>query len=611
MAPEPRPGVRYLDGARLARALAAGFARLSEEQEQLNQINVFPVPDGDTGANLAATVGAMFHALEESRTRHAGDVLTSISDAALDGARGNSGAILAQFFQGLADVLGSHQRIDGNSFAYAMQLAAVNARDALAAPKEGTIITVITATAKEMERVLSADQDADFVQILAAALLIARDALTATREQLDALRRAGVVDAGAMGFVLLLEGVTDFLHHGSLRELPRIAALTDNPARTVAHDIAADERYRFCTECLVTGAAIDRQSLRERLTSIGDSVVIAGSSSKIRVHLHTNSPAEAFELAADYGLVMGLKADDMHQQTRMLGHTGQRVAVMTDSAADLSAGAADDLDIHIVPLRIQFGESTYLDRITLEPDGFFGLLGQRPEHPSTSQPAPGDFRRLYGLLTSHFDEIVTIVVSSKLSGTWQAAINAARRIDDPDRITIIDSRNASLGQGLVVMRAAEYAQAGHRGAQLRDLLDKVVERTHCYGMLADLTHAVRGGRVRPIMKWLADRLRLLPIISNRPDGGIGAAGFLLGRRNQVRRFADYVCRRCPSGRRWHIAVAHAQRDADARDLEKRLRDKLESVESSFVTELGAAFGVHTGPGALVVAVQEADPPPGT
>ncbi len=604
----PHASIRYLDGHRLKRSVFAGFERIVAEQEPLNRINVFPVPDGDTGTNLTLTVAAITDALHQFDSRHVGELLTRVADAALDGARGNSGAIFAQFFQGLADALGDREKIDVAEFAAALKAADEYARTALSSPKEGTIITVIGAYAEAIRDCIETDGSGDFATVSHTGLEAAQKSLQATTDQLEELRRAGVVDAGARGFVVMLEGIEAFLQQGSLTSATEPSKLSvANLSTPNAAQWSGTVDHRYCTECVLNGQNIDLRKLRESLAELGSSLVVAGSQNKIKIHIHVDEPSTVFDVASNFGTVSDQKADDILQQAETMRLAAKRIAIVTDSAADMPDSAIHDLDIHIVSLRISFGSETHLDKVGLTPEQFFRELVSNPERARTSQPAPGDFRRMYDYLGSHFQHVISISLTKKVSGTWQAAVTAAHRAQRSDRITVVDSRNVSLGQGLIAMHAAECVRAGYPLDDVLASVGEIAAQTRTYGLVTDLSYAVRGGRIRPSIKWLADRLRLTPILSNSVDGTIGVRNFMAGRRDLLRRFARHVARRAQRGKMYRVAIGHANCRDDADRLREELLDKLPGIEASYVTELGSALGVHAGPGALVVSLQEYRP----
>jgi DegV family protein with EDD domain len=596
-----------LDGHELARALHAGIRRLLQQQEHLDKINVFPVPDGDTGTNLAITMSSVLATLKRGPADHAGQVLTRVADAALDGARGNSGSILAQFFLGVGDRAGHLRELTPQDFAEAMQGGATYARDALAEPREGTILTVLQDFASEV-RALANSGLGDFRALTRRGLERAHRSLDGTKQQLESLQKAGVVDAGAAGFVVLLEGMTEYLETGELDEaapLPAAVHVEEERAAGAEEALA----HRWCTECMVTGESIDRRHLRERLAAIGSSLVVAGTIRKTRVHVHVAEPREVFRLAAEFGTVHGEKADDMHRQQEAAHHLRRRrVAIVTDSAADIPEDALERLDIHFVPARVHFGEHSYLDKVGLTPEQFFELLATSPHAPKTSQPPPGDFRRLFEFLTSHYESVVSVNLSGLSSGTRQAAEAAAARLGAKDRVTIVDTGNASLGQGLLAMYAAECADAGLDREQVVAAVRAMAPRTFTFACLRTLEYGVRGGRLPPWAKTLADWLRLSPIVANLPGGRIGVGGLLLGRDGLRTKLARYVRRRVDPARRYRLLVGHADARDEGERLAAEIADGLANVDSLGVVPLGSALSAHGGPGMLAAGLQDYEPP---
>lgn len=596
----PSARIAYADGERISLALRAGIRCVIDDQETLNKINVFPVPDGDTGTNLALTLGAVHARLSDSASESAADVLTAAADAALDGARGNSGAIMAQFLQGLADYAPGIQRLTPPLFCAAAAHGAEYAHEAMDDPRDGTILSVIRDFADELDR---QDKEADLADLLEAGLARAEASLADTPNHLEVLRKAGVVDAGAQGFVDMLRGIVEFFNSGNPRQTSEWAPFVSEESFEPSAGEEIDLAHRYCTECMVTGADIDRRKLREAVSALGSSMVIAGTRSKVKLHIHVNDPDEFFQTARKFGSVSGEKADDMHKQQRSAHALSHEVAIITDSAADLPDDELERLNIHMVPVRLHFGERSYLDKISMTPDEFYEELRRNPVHPKTSQPAPGDFRRQYQFLASHYRWVVSLHVSAAASGTWQAAKSAAERTQAAGDILVFDSRNASVGQGLLCVLAAELAIAGNDGKEIFDALQSARENTHTYIILRDLKYGVRGGRVPAVVKTVADLLRLTTVLTIRQDGTVGAAGILPGRTGLVNKFARWVLRRHTGATRCRLAIGHAHCPDDAQALLAQLQARIPGVEYSYIAEAGPALGAHAGPGGLVVTVQ--------
>lgn len=595
----PSP-VLELNGARLARLLRAGIQRLLADQEHLNRINVFPVPDGDTGTNMALTMHAVLASLRRDANDHAGSTLIRAADAALDGARGNSGAILAQFLLGMGDSASTHASLSTAQFANAVIAGASYARDSLCEPREGTVLTVISDFAAETAR-LAGNGGHDFLGLFSQALAKARRSLQRTSEQLEELRAARVVDAGAKGFVDLIEGMTDHLHRDVDAEPAEVSVEVayGEAAAGETHDLS----HRFCTECIISGANIDRRKLREQLASLGSSLVLAGTPSKSKIHIHVNDPSEVFRIAGRFGSVTGQKADDMQRQQYAVHVRGRKVAIVTDSVADIPDELLDELGIHTVPLRIHFGEQSYLDKSGMSSEEFLAELMSNKAHPKTSQPPSGDFRRQFEFLATHFNGVVSINVTTKVSGTFNSARAAADRTKVRDGIEVVDSGNASVGQGLLAIYAAQLAARDYDTAQIVAALRKMIPLTRTYALIGSLDYAVRGGRVKPSVKSVAEFLRLTPVLTTHEDGRIAPGGTLFGRSGLQDKFVRFITARMDPKQDYRIGIGHAGAEAKAIELLERLRLSHPNIRSSFIMPVGSTLSVHGGPGTLVVAVQ--------
>lgn len=603
---------QQLSGYGLRRALAAGIARVIAQRDEINRINVFPVPDGDTGTNLAFTLSAVLAAIRVPRLASAGEVLKRVAAEAVDGARGNSGAILAQFFQGVSEHLGSRQRVTPKLLAHAVGAGAQSAREALAEPREGTILSVIQAFATAL-KAQSGRGIQDFRSHFAQALKVARDALSHTPDQLAVLRNAGVVDAGGLGFVDLLEGIADYIERGRRAESPPVTgSLAEDGVDSVTVPEFEDQ-HRYCSECMIngdaaTGMAVDRARLKAALLELSiSSLVIAGTREKVRVHAHVDAPAQLFEVAARFGQVSSQKADDMRAQTRSAHSLRSQVAIVTDSGADIPLEALERLNLHLVPVRISIGGRDYLDRVSLSTAEFYREIRSSPVPPRTSQPPPGDFRRLFEFLLSHHQQVIDVSLARALSGTLQSAETAAARAE-VGRVQIFDSRNGSAGQGLLAMWAAEAALAGLSAEAIIAGLTQLRPRTQLWAAVRDISYGVRGGRAPKLALPLTRLLRFAPIVRSNPLGKLSLVGGLWGRAHFAERFVRTVARHLDPDHRWRVIVGHCDCAEDAELARAAMVAAVPNLDAIWVVEAGAGIGAHAGPGSLVLGVQDYLPP---
>lgn len=593
-----------VSAAALRRALIVGARRVIAASDELNRINVFPVADGDTGNNLAATLGAVLHGALSRRSRRVDELLAQVGEDAIDGARGNSGAIMAQFLVGLGERIRQRPVLDVDDLVAAARRGADSARAALAQPVEGTILSVIEAFARALEE-CARQQAGTPTDVFDAGLMQARAALDATTGQMALLARAGVVDAGARGFVLWLEGIAEYAAGG-----PRALRAERGLAASVAPDVhvgahaheAVDPQRRYCSECLLLGQAIDRDALRAALEAQGaDSLVVAGSASRVRVHGHIGQPQRLFDAAAAFGQLQAMKADDMLRQQRATEQPSQ-VAVITDSASDLPDALAERCNIHVVPVRVSLDGRDYLDRLGLGVDEFYRRMAASRTLPRTSQPPPGDFRRTFEHVLACQPAAVYVGLSRPLSGTLQSAETAARGQRKP--LLCFDSGHVTAGQALLAWRAGELAAQGASLAAIEAELVRLRPLTLTFAMARDISHAVRGGRIPrwagPVVRWSG----LTPVAAIHERGVLKLAGGLFARRQAPEAFARYVARRAKGAARWRLIVGHADALADGQRLLAALRTRL-GIDEAHLVDIGPAIGAHAGPGTLVAGLQPA------
>lgn len=584
-----------MDGTQLGKAFLGGIIELSKKAAHLDRINVFPVADGDTGTNLAMTLQSL-HATLQSRSEHAGQLLVKLADAALDGARGNSGAIFAQFLCGMSDYAAGLAVLDANQTAAAWTNGSKAARLAVSQPQPGTMLTVFEGLS---EFFLREEHQSGCLRLLwKNAVTEATRLVDATRNTLEPMRKADVVDAGALGVLAFVEGIA---HTLTTDHLP-MADATAVKAQSLAIDHEHGEE-RFCTECLLEGAIIDHRALRERLAIMGSSLVIAGTARKVRVHIHTNDPPAVFKEMSQFGSLTETKADDMQRQTLSARRQEAQVAIVMDSAGDLTDELISQYHIHVVPLRVHFGEESFIDKVGLSQEAFFEKLNASEHAPKTSQPAIGDFRRCFEYLSSHHPGVVVISVTAKASGTHQSALSAITRLNANAQVGVMDSLNASVGQGLLTLTAAEAAASGADVSSIMQAVERMRPLTRTWAFLPTLTHAVKGGRVPPIAQVLSRWLKATLLLTAHGNGRIGFGGVLWGRERRLNAFARFIANKLDPQADYRLLIGHGAALEDAGILAERVLALRPRCQLVGITPTGAALAVHGGPGFLVISAQ--------
>lgn len=608
-----------LTGQGFARLLQSGVYAVVRSQDALDRINVFPVADADTGANLAATLSAAATGLGHTPPASLGSAARVAADAALIGARGNSGAIFAQFLHGLADGLHLKKAAVAEEFALAASGGVTSAYSAVQHPREGTILSVLRAWAGELNA--SAESLPDFKDLMFRALEAAKEALAATPTQLEVLARNRVVDAGGQGFVYFLEGMLTPLRDRKVPDLAVLESITfpaayqelagasgtlaggfmaSGPSRAAgARDEEVDERFRYCAEALIGGEGLDRDAIQRAVGTLGESLVVAGGGSHMRVHLHTNEPALFRGALAEFGAVESFKIDDMVAQ--QMAAREATIALVTDSTMDMPEAAQLRYATVMVPLTVSIGGKTYLDRVELSSPDFYRLVRSTDELPRTSQPNRADFKRVYRALLESHEAVVSVHLSARVSGTYQSALGAASDVD-PGRVKVVDARHLSVGLGLVVEAAGEAIQSGVSLDEVVAVTETAARSTRVYGATPSLDFAVKGGRVNSKVAYLAGLIKLKPVILFDEEGGVHANGGHLGYsrtiRGIARRAAEFA-----GDKPAKVAITHADSPAAVAYLLQQLRKRFGPDQDIPMMECGAVLSTHTGLGAVAVAVR--------
>ncbi len=311
------------DGRALLAAIGAATEWLTANTDRVNALNVFPVPDGDTGTNMGLTMRA---ALSEAASASpdvqssAGEVAAKVAYGSLMGARGNSGVILSQIFRGFARAVADRQEIDGRDLAAALSGAREMAYKAVMRPVEGTMLTVIRVAAERAEA--CAARTPSLAAVLAEAGCGAREALATTPDLLDILRQAGVIDAGGQGIVFILEGMERFSRGEQIvtrQEEPPPAPLgTEMAFLDQVEELHGEEAFGYCTNFMVFGEGMDFERCRAEIAAMGDSAVIVGDDRVLKVHIHVLNPGKVLDYAVGLGQLGQIKIDNMQTQTDTL-----------------------------------------------------------------------------------------------------------------------------------------------------------------------------------------------------------------------------------------------------------------------------------------------------
>ncbi|MGB4704774.1 MAG: DegV family protein [Candidatus Saccharicenans sp.] len=587
--------IKYLDGRRLYLAFLAGGQAVIKNFSYLNKINVFPVPDGDTGTNLASTVKAIAEQARPSRSLR--ETLQSISEAALTGARGNSGLIFAQYIYGLSKELGNEIKISTIRFGESVKNAVRYAYGALSHPQEGTMLTLIREWAEEVYR--NRHRFSDFQDLLHHSLARAREALQETPKKLAVLRKAGVVDAGARGFVDFIEGVLNFIRQGNLKSVLQKEIL-EIELQEAPHRIKENIPFRYCTEALLLGENLNLEKIKEIVNSAGDSAIVGGSERKARFHVHTNHPQELFLALRELAVISQPKVEDMKLQAALARNPIRPVALVVDSSCDLPAEILEQNQIAVVPFPFNIGEHVFLDKLTISAEKLYEIMEKEEIPPRTTQPSPKTVENLFSFLSSHFQSILVLTISSGLSGYHQLVKKVAEKFSDR-KIRVVDTRHLSGTFGLIVMRLLESWPDSQDVDEMAAMVEEFSRKTEILVDIKTLKFLVKGGRVSPMKGFLARLLNIKPIITLDENGRAAAAGKTFSRGQSFRTILKTVEKRHLERKIHSFAVVHVREPERAKAYAKEI-EKICGRPASFIMDTAPVIGVHNGFGSVGICL---------
>ncbi|MBM7867026.1 DAK2 domain-containing protein [Heliobacterium gestii] len=518
-----------LDGPAVAALIQGGAGRVEANRQRIDQLNVFPVPDGDTGTNLSLTLRACAEAIPGGEVR-AGKVTMAAAKGALLGARGNSGVIFSQLFRGWAKALEDKDTVTPLDWARAMEKGVEMAYKAVMKPVEGTILTVARAAAKEA--LAAARPGSDLDRILTAAVTAAQRALDKTPDQLSLLKEAGVVDAGGQGYVFFLEGCLQALRGESGEPIdsdamtpvpeavPAEATAPGGPSSEREPAEAAPERFCYCTEFILKGRQLPLDGLRKRLVDMGDCLLVVGDPDAAKIHIHTDHPGLVLEQALQCGTLHDIHINNMVEQAKA-------------RAAVISGEAVKDEGTRTPVAVIAAAPSAGWARLFQEQGAVAVVDGGTSRNPSANdwlaalEKASADFCLL---LPNHPNLIMAARQAVQIYGEDRAAVVATRHLPG----------------GLAAMLAFDP------GKDVRDLqagMEKAGRDIRCL----EITRAVRDATVNGVAVREGDLIGLLD--DSLIAGGVELSG--------VVREALTV-----AGGRWELVTLYQGEAVDPSEVER-------------------------------------------
>lgn len=578
-----------LSNEQIYRSFLLGAKYVINEKDQLNAINVFPVADGDTGSNLASLMKSIL--LKSSLEGSLEETLKSISRAALVGARGNSGIIFASYIFGFSSGIDQNE-IDIDTLIKQLDKAQASAYQAIETPVEGTMITLMRYFFNRLNELKGTIKDIQV--LLKQAYKDLALALEQTKDQLAILKTSKVVDAGAKGYYHFLEGFIKAMDGEEIN-----IDIKDTVDEIVHVDHFELGQTRYCTEVLIEGKDLKQEKIKHLLHPFGDSVVVAGSDEIRRVHIHTNTPEKVIERLEPVGKIIDQKVDDMKRQFEVSNHRKHDIALVTDSIADLPIDYIEANQIHVLNLSLLINDVTYFDKLTIENSRFYQLMNDLKEYPKSSQPNPKTIENLYSFLTSYYKQIIVITVSSKMSGTYQAFLNGKKNFKDA-QITVIDSIQNSVAQGMLVKKASSYINQGCDYETIIDKIEHDKKRLKILVSVKTLKYMIRSGRLKRTTGLVGNLINLKPIISIDDEG----MGIIFDKAFSIKSSDQKIFDHIKEVVSKHGIESYALVHINAPDrLEYYSQEltKLTGMKPDYVTDISTIVAMNAGVGSVAVS----------
>lgn len=590
--------MEYLTQEDFKKMVLLSYQRVEEQKDQINKINIFPVPDQDTGTNLTKTLLGIKAAISSKEFKDLNEVSQAVLDGAIDSAQGNAGVIYTGFLAGFLPVLDKNP-VGVPKLSLAFEEGAKRARISIQSPKEGTILDVIEAVAEVFKK--ESESEKDIIVIFKKALASAHDALLKTREKMEIFKKANVVDAGGLGFLIILESYLEALT-GEKKEERKEENYSEKIRRFVQ-----TISYRYEIVSLIENSRFSEKSLKEKLKNMGDCLDIVQAGSKTKIHIHTDSPDEVKGVIRESGVILSLREEDMAKE--VVGEESVKkvsIGIVTEDVAMLLPKIIERYQVEIVGLKYEWpvenelpGENLYQKMREADKRGI-------KIFPKTSQAPPKSYFEAYQKQLQKFDKVLCIALDSKVSGSYNSARQAVEMLKEEDRgkVYVIDSLNAAGGQALLVLRAIELIQERREIEEVIEELENLIPQTRLYIAFEDPKWVEAIGRIsRSQADWIRrmKKINLHPLMELK-KGVVSKGGVVFAHDVAEAIFKKILkeSRKTIKEKKGiRVIICHADNLEQAEKLKKIVKERI-GAEVPFISLGPLIICAAVGPGALLV-----------
>ena len=581
-------------------ALLQGARKVETKRDELNRINGFPVPDRDTGNNLAYLMAQLRRQLPPAGTFE--ELLGRLSEASLMGARGNSGAIFSQYFSGFREAAAGLKEsiLDAlplHGLAEMFKSGYASAYRSIQQPKEGTILSAMRSFSEAFHTLLN--QGGDLKLAAEAALSRLKDTVQESINILPQQRALHAPDAGAMAFLYFAEGFMHSLLGQEEREDEAGAEMFfELPAAVEdAHAELEDSRFRYCTEVLMSlrEDAEITEGMKKKLTALGDSMVVSQAGRLARVHLHTNTPAQAVDLLETLGKLKEVKADDMRMQQALVRPHPGKTALVIDSIADVPEEMLGE-DVYRLPLHMLAEGVSYQDKRSISFDRVKRMAGRL----SSSQLNLEEIRQFLDPIIQQYEQVLIVTVSSKMSGIHDRC-REYLGLYPKANIRLVDSRLNSGGEGLLALHAVKRLKEGAGLDELADELERLRARIKIFVGLPNLKAMVASGRLNKRVGGLLQLVGFLPLVTINHEGEGTVTGLSFSRSRSDR----LLLHKLEKGKVKEYAVVHVNDKKRAEAVARSIEQKI-GMAPSYICDISSVVANFSGETSYAVAFIEHD-----
>ena len=568
--------------------------RIERDKEQINKINVFPVPDQDTGSNLSATLKGIKENIADKDFNSISDLSDSVLDGALTAAQGNTGIIYTGFLAGFFPCIAEDDLLTAEKMGIAFEKGYERAKDSIQNPKEGTMLDVIKAFALAIKE--KSKEEKDIIENFYYAIEKANEALIDTPNKMEVLKKAGVVDAGGLGFLMILETYLDTLKE---QEDPFIIRKEEQKQVYRPKRFIQILSNRYEVVALLDDGYYEEKQVRERLDKMGNCLDIIKIGNRTKIHIHTDDPYEVRDIIKRMGNIESLRIEDMTKEV-----TGQKsvenvsIGIVTDERAGLNSKIIGHYDIEVIPLRIiwEEGESVAGENICQR-------IKEAKEKGIKSCPkiepiSPEFFMESYKSQLQKFDDVICITSSSLLSDNYSSATKGKELLskEEKEHIYIIDSKNISAGQSVLILEAIEMIAEQRKINEIVRKLENLVLKINLYCLVEknDWWNKEKKTGWFKKKKWYS--------LGEMKKGKIFQAETLKNSNFSefaFKRIEKYSKKDILDGKRIRAVIAHGDNMEEAEKLKKLLKT-IKKTDISFINITDPVTSINACPQSLLV-----------